>query len=507
VRNKRFLGWLMPNRTARRSLKSNLPAQKKKNKSRTKVENKEETSDLNKLVVYETFVSRVWYDLVMSFEDLRHTPDFELPPNAPEAPADLLSLIEECHEGLHKAMIHKMVRRGKYESIATIICQENPNKKTRPTASAEDIADYCMMCMQYEIDKSDDPGSYRVMLIGPPGRGRFERSKHVELGDGDGMARSKTMMTEAELVDAQGQYIGELHSQIVAMSETVHSMIKPLLQENKEMMKIVSDASRKQAEIEREKMRHELELKMHNDQIKLEEAKEEMKSERWRETMDVIKESGAIEGVMKAVLKKMNQRKDDDDDDDEEEEEEATTSSSASSDSSGSSSQGNETPKTAKKSAKKKSSKLEKAKSKSGRPKFKKRKKAKPSPKNDVNLKQGTIDAIEKGEEMTQEQLAEVFEQSGLKKAQDNPTAIMVEILKMMIDEKDQWGIIEQTLSKEQMVVFKKIMESGKDSVIHKLLKELYEMKGARRLLKLEQHLDEEQQKYIDKLLEIAMSD
>jgi hypothetical protein len=32
-------------------------------------------------------------------------------------------------------------------------------------------------------------------------------------------------------------------------------------------------------------------------------------------------------------------------------------------------------------------------------------------------------------------------------------------------------------------------------------------MKGARRLLKLEQHLDEEQQKYIDKLLEIAMSD
>jgi hypothetical protein len=447
----------------------------------------------------------------MSFEDLRHTPDFELPPNAPEAPADLLSLIEECHEGLHKAMIHKMVRRGKYESIATIICQENPNKKTKPTASPEDIADYCMMCMQYEIDKSDDPGSYRVMLIGPPGRGRFERSKHVELGDGDGMARSKTMMTEAELVDAQGQYIGELHSQIVAMSETVHSMIKPLLQENKEMMKIVSDASRKQAEIEREKMRHELELKMHNDQIKLEEAKEEMKSERWRETMDVIKESGAIEGVMKAVLKKMNQRKEEDDDDDDEAEEESTTQSSASSGPSPSSSQGHETPTSAKRKGKKKSSKLEKAKSKSGRPKFKKRKKAKASSgasaKKKVNLKQGTVDAIENGEEMTQDQLAEVFEQSGLKKAQDNPTAIMVEILKMMIDEKDQWGIIEDTLSKEQMVVFKKIMESGKDSVIHKLLKELYEMKGARRLLKLEQHLDEDQQKYIDKLLEIAMSD
>ena len=130
----------------------------------------------------------------MSFEDLTHTPEFDLPANAPSPTADLVSLIEECHEGLHKALVSRMVRRGKYEPIATIICQENPNKKTRPQASPEDIADYCMMCMQYEMDKSDDPGTYKVNLIGPPGRGRFDRSKHVDLGDGDGMARTKTMM-------------------------------------------------------------------------------------------------------------------------------------------------------------------------------------------------------------------------------------------------------------------------------------------------------------------------
>jgi len=447
----------------------------------------------------------------MSFEDLRHTPDFELPPNAPDAPSDVVSLIEEVHgEGLHKVMIHKMLRRNKYESIATIICQENPSKKTRPAASPEDIADYCMMCIQYEIDKSDDPGTYRVQVVGPPGKGRFQRSKHVDLTGGDGEAHSKTMMTEGELVEQQSQYIGELHSQIVAMSETVHGMIQPLLRENKEMMKIVSESARKTAELEREKMRHELELKIHNDEMKLEESKEEMKSERWRETMDVIKESGAVEGVMKAILKKLNNKPAPDDDDDDDDDED-------------------ETPK-AKPAAKKPftppsqstagapgssgGSKLDKAKAKKGRPKFKKRRQKSKGDASAVDevaektgLSKSTVAAIESGDDMTQDQIVEVFKQSGLRKAEENPTAIMVEILKMSIDEKDQWDLIEETLSAEQMQLFRKIMKSEKDKVIHKLLKQLYAMKGARRLLKLEQHLDESQSKYVDKLMEIAMSD
>jgi len=457
----------------------------------------------------------------MSFDDLSHSPDFELPAHGSDAPADLISLIEECHQGLYKAQIHKMKTRGKYESVATITCQENPNKKTSPTASAEDIADYCMMCMQYEIEKSDDPGTYRVTLLGPPGRGRNPRSKHVFLGGEDGQAHTKSMMTEAELVEQQSQYIGELHSQIVAMSETVHSMIKPLLQENKEMMKIVSDAAKKQAEIEREKMRHELELRIHNDEIKLEEAKEEMKSERWRETMDAIKESGAIEGVMKALLSKMRNRDDDDDDDDDDDEEEASSNKSDSDDSGGQ----RATPDSHKKKTKSKS-KVEKAKEKVGRPKFKKRKKgksaasedakakAKPKAKtkkakdakSDVPLSSETVEAIENGEELTQEQIAEVFEESGLKKAQENPTAIMVEILKMTIDEKDQWGLIEETLSDEQMVLFRRILKATTDKKIHRLLKKLYHLKGARRLMKLESHMDEDQQGYVEKLFEIAAS-
>jgi len=424
----------------------------------------------------------------MGFEDLSHTPDFELPPNAPDAPADLVSLIEECIEGLHKAQIHKMVRSGQYESIATVLCQENPSKKTRPTATADDISDYCMMTMQYEIDKTDDPGTYRVTLIGPPGRGRFQRSKHVELGDADQGARSKRMMSEPELCQQQGEYIGELHSQIVAMSETVHSMIKPLLQENKEMMKIVSDASKKQAEIRREELRHELELKMHNDTIKLEESKEEIKSERWKETMEVIKESGAVEGFMKVLMKKMDSGdadQEDDDDSGEGEEPEAEDGSGENDEESKSDGDLGENDK----------SKLEKAKSV----------KDKPSRKSSKVLDEKTVDAISSGKAMTEEQISEVFKKSGMAKADENPLAVMTEVLKMMIDEKEQWPVIQETLSQEQFVVFKKILNSQKDTVIERNLKKLYQMKGARRLLKLEEHLDEEQRKYVDKLMEIAM--
>lgn len=441
----------------------------------------------------------------MSFEDLRHVPEFELPGSAPDAPSDVITLIDDHHVGLHKVVIHKMIRRGNYESIATIICSENPNKKSKPLASPEDISDYCMMIMQYEIDKSDDPGTYRVKVLGPPGRGKSEASKHVYLG-GDGEASTKSLMTEGELVEQQGQYIGELHSQIVAMSDTVHSMIKPLLQENKEMMKIVSEAAKKQGELEREKMRHELELRIHNDEIKLEQEKEEMKSERWRETMDAVKESGAIEGLGKAILRKLsNQDADEDDDDDDDDGEEGTKKPSG---------KGKvKNPVTSKVKKEGKESKLDKAKAKGGRPKFKKRKKGvdedkaktRAKVKKSTGLSDDTVDALEGGDEMSDSQIEEVFEKSALKKADDNPLSVMCEILKMTIDEGDQWEIITETLSAEQMTLFKKILNGQEDKKIRKQCKKLYNLKGARRFLKLEKHLTEQQRSYVEKLVEIGM--
>jgi len=437
----------------------------------------------------------------MGFESLSHTPEFELPTNAPSAPADLISLFEECHEGLSKAIVSKMVRRGKYEQVATIICQENATKKTSPSASADDISDYCMMCMQYDIEKTDDAGTYRVMLIGPPGRGRFERSKHVDLGEGDGMARSKTMMTEGELIEQQSQYIGELHSQSIAVLETLHGMVKPLLQENKEMSKIISESARRLAEVERDRMKFDLEVRIHNDEMKIEETKEEMKTQRWNETMEVIKESGMVEGFMKAVIKKMNNSKSggvDSDEGDEEAPKKKKKKARPTAPKTGDQVPEDDVKKKKKKKKKGDKSRVEKAKEKKG----KRKKKKKKSP-----ISEGTQAAIEGGDEMTTEQLEEVFEASGLDRARENPVALMVEILKMSIEENEQWPIIEETLTADQFALFKKITDTDEDSELEKLLKKLYEMKGARRLMKLEQHLEEDQQGYIEKLLEIAMSD
>lgn len=425
----------------------------------------------------------------MSLEHLRHTPEFELPPNAPGAPADLISLIEECHDGLAKAVVSKMVRRGKYDQIATIICQDNPSKKTRPLASADDIADYCMMCMQYDVDKTDEPGTYKVALFGPPGKGRFERSKHVDLGEGDGSARSKTMMTEGELIEQQSQYIGELHSQSIAVLETLHGMVKPLLQENKEMMKIISESARRLAEIERDRMKFDLELRMHNDEIKLKEAEEEEKTKRWNETMEVIKDSGMVEGFMKAIIKKLNPpKKEEEDDDGENEVQPENKKRPFVPKINGRDNEVKEDDKYEKK------SKVEKAKSKS-------RKKKKKSP-----ISKKTQQTIEQGGELSQEQLEEVFEASGMEKARENPIALMVEVLRMSIDDGNQWGIVQETLSEEQFKLFKKITETDNDADIEKLLKQLFEMKGSRRFMKLEEHLNDDQKKYVDKLLEIAMS-
>ena len=410
----------------------------------------------------------------MGFETLTHTPEFELPSNAPPAPADLISLIEECYEGLSKAIVWKMLRRNKYDQVATIICQDNPSKKTTPIASAEDIADYCMMTMQYEMDKSDDPGTYKVQLLGPPGRGRFDRSKHIDLSGGEGEAHSKTMLSEGELVEQQSSYIGELHSQMIAMHETLHSMVKPLLQENKEMMRIVTEAARKNAEMERDRLRHELEMMMHRDDMKQQEQIEELKNERFKETMKVIEESGAIEGLMKVLHKKLaNSDKKDDSSEDEE-------STSKKKDNKASSNGDEESNEQYKKE----------------RAKRKIRKRIK-----------GNIKKASEGEELSVDQLQEVFRESGMKKAEENPTALLVEILKMSIDEKDQWGMLEETLTEDQFKLFKKISESDSDPEIEKMLKELYNMKGMRRFFKLEEHLDEDQKKWIDKLLEIAVQD
>jgi len=428
----------------------------------------------------------------MSFETLSHTPEFELPVNAPSAPADLISLVEECHEGLARAIVSKMIRRGKYDQIATITCQENPSKKSHPPARADDIAEYCMMCMQYEAEKSDDPGTYKVTLYGPPGKGRFERSKHIDLSDGDGEAHSKTMLSEGDLLEQQQNYIGELHSQMIAMHETLQGMVKPLMQENKEMMKIVSESQRRLADVEAQRLRHELELKIHADEVRTQEQEQEHKMERWRELLGVVKDTGAFEAILKAVVAKMKAGKDATKKTDKKSKEDEKQKSKKEDKKESKKEDKKEEKTAALESTKKDESKIEKAKKKK-KAKTKKKKKLKTKP-------------LPSHKEITQQELEEAFKEEGMRKAIESPLLITIEMLKMTIDNNNQWPIVETTLSKEQFVLFKEIIECGEEKLAEKKLKELYQMKGMRRFMQLEEHLDEEQQKFVDMLLEVAAS-
>ena len=106
----------------------------------------------------------------MSFATVSHTPDIDLPNHSEfECPDDVVSLIEEWHQGLHKILISKMIRRGNYKPVGTIVCQTTDDKHSRPEPTPNELGDYIMCFLQHEIEETDDPGKYKVVLKGPGG--------------------------------------------------------------------------------------------------------------------------------------------------------------------------------------------------------------------------------------------------------------------------------------------------------------------------------------------------
>ena len=412
----------------------------------------------------------------MSFESLNHTPVFDLPDYAPPITPDALALIEEYHRGLHKVVVSKQMRRDNYDVIATITCQEagSGNSKTHPAASPDDIGEYVMLCIQWEIERSDAPGVYRVKLFGAPGKGRFDKSKHIDMR-GEGDARDIQVLTEGELTEQQSQYIGELHSQLVAQNEVIMGMVKPLLSENKEMMKILSEAVKNNAEVEAVRNKHAIEMKIHADEMKIREEESEQKMKRWMELLGVVKDTGAPEALFKAVISKLNQsaqeagEKKRQEKEEEEEQEEAE-----------------EEPK--------------KIEAKSGKKKRrKKRSRKKPAePEAAPPIEEESPD--EDGSEAE-----DAFLREGLEMIDKSPLVLCAQGLKMTIDDNDQWDLAKETLTEEQYNQLIAITESTNDEDLKKKLQSLYKMRGLKRLMKLHDHLDDEQKKFLDKLIEAAV--
>ncbi len=408
---------------------------------------------------------------------LSHSPEFELPDHAAQYPADLLSLIEEKAEGLHRIIVQKFVRRGKYSQVATLTCQENAGRKNKPVATPEQIAEYCMLLMQYDVDKTDEHGKYKCTLYGGMSKGRWEVSKHVDLSDGDGEARSVSIMSEGDMLEQQQQYIGELHQTNIAMLESLHGIVKPLLQENKEMMKIVSESQKRLAEIERDRLRHDLELRMHQDDIKQRESEEEHKMERWRELLKIVNETGAPEAIFKAVVSKLREKSKD-----------------------------------KKEKENEKKTKKEEIKEKEKEPiqiEHKKKKKKlidldSAKTKNKEKQKEKTEPEETPHEEIDTKEIEKIFFKEGLQKVSENPLVFAAEALKMSVDEKKQWSKIRETLNGEQYDLFEEICAANNDGEIRKRLRALWKMKGMRNLLKLQDLLDETQTKFVEILMKAA---
>lgn len=358
-------------------------------------------------------------------------------------------------------VVSKQVRRDNYDVIATITVQEGGNSKTHPNATPDEIGEYVMLCIQFEMDRSDAPGIYRMKLFGAPGKGRFEKAKHIDTR-GEGDAKDIQVLTEGELTEQQSQYIGELHSQLVAQNDVIMSMVKPLLNENKEMMKILAEAVKNNAEVEAVRNKHAIEMKIHADEVKMREDDNEKKMKRWTELLRVVEDTGAPEAIFKAVMSKLN--------------------------------------KTAQESGEKKRKEKEQKESSpkevEGKATKKKRKKKK---------KRQSTETESKAEDEKQSDEEDEFLREGLAMIEKSPLVLCAQGLKLTIDENEQWPLAEKTLTEEQYNQLIKITECSSDDDLKVELKSLYEMRGMKRLMKLHEHLEEDQKKFLDQLIEAAV--
>lgn len=442
----------------------------------------------------------------MSFANVSHSDDTELPETGDyDCPPDCISLIEEYHQGLHTISISKQTGRGKYKPIGKITCQKKGDRQSRPEANPDELAEYIMRWIQHEIDETDDPGNYRFILHGPPGKGRFNKAKHVDLRDADGIARSKDMLNEGDMLEQQSAYIGELHSQLSGMVDLVLGSYKVVVGENREMMKILSEATRKHGEIEANRLTHQLNLKIHEDEVAAQDSEAERSMQKFREGLGVFKDTNAAEELIRAVAKKIKGR------------EEAKAKEAAANDAPRTPTAAVATPVRAVVPVD--TEVEEKPKPKARKARFKKEeeaekpektKKAKKTAKAKKTTKAKKAKKAKKGskvkeepeeepevEEEEEEVISDELLEEGRRMITERPLVTAAEALKMSINEKAQWGVIRKTLSEEQADILDAIFAATTDEGVMENAQRLYDAKGVFNLAALKEHLDEQQEAFI----------
>jgi hypothetical protein len=234
---------------------------------------------------------------------MKITPEIELPDLYEPFPEDLAALCHSNLRGMKQMTVHRMVQRGQYKIVASAQLQEKPTRNSVPTVPAEEICEVAMQIIASDIAETDDPGNYKVSFIGVGGRGRKIVSKHIRMRE-EQSPRAVNTMDEGDLLETQMSYIGELHQVNMGLMEVVSGMIRPLLEENKEMMKICTESVKKVGEVEAARMSHELEIRRMEDENRLELFKEQQSQDKWNELFNHVKSTGAMESVIEGLMKK-----------------------------------------------------------------------------------------------------------------------------------------------------------------------------------------------------------
>lgn len=286
-------------------------------------------------------------------------------------------------------------------------------------------------------------------------------------------------------------HIGQLYQMNMGLMQVVSGMTRPLLGELKEMARINSEMQRKSVELEQLRISHDLKMKEIDDSNAVAMAEMQRKAERDQELIDIIKQTGAIEAAIGMASKYFD------------------PSQKA-----------------------KRKSREERAKQKFGGavntdfdPSRDPRKPAQhPAPpttlpvpipsrsvaKTDEDPIDTTAeekkksDDVSKPEELPDEPTQDDIDEA-MKMADENPLVLIAKALSMSLEQNNQWKTVYDNLEDDQSESFDRIAQAETDDDVYDEL-EFLKSTNMGKLIQLRGHLNDEQRKYIDGLLQAAMT-
>lgn len=411
---------------------------------------------------------------------MKITPEIELPDLYEPFPEDLATLCHASIRGMKQMTVHRMVQRGQYKILASAELQDKPTRNSVPTIPAEEICEIAMQIIASDVAETDDPGNYKVSFVGVGGRGRKIVSKHIRMRE-EQSPRAVNTMDEGDLLETQMSYIGELHQVNMGLMEVVSGMIRPLLEENKEMMKICTESVKKVGLVEAARMSHELDVRRMEDENRIEMFKEQQSQEKWNELFGHVKSTGAMEEIIAGLKGHFTKEPKED------EPKKNTTPSPATA------SRPDQTKRP-----------LPNPEEVSNLPAIRKPRevaKTKP-PTNQVDKDTTAQEPTDTpGSDHSEKIEIQDIEKQVQEEMAKNPLVTLAQALKFSIDEKAQWKGIYKTLNHDQVEIFDEILSAKSDDQVKAGMDKMKKTSLAK-LMMLRAMMDEDQTKILGAMLD-----